>query len=342
MIAPGIDWPVAIAARIAAASGFRTRSTRRRPRSPSRSSASASGSPRRAFRSRATRRAARSTRRRRPPTSSGYPCVVKAPDRQGQRGLSLVAEPADLAGAVEAALARVAEPLVPRRGARPRAGGDGQRVLGRRPLHPAHGHRPAHRRAAGLRRRARARLARRAARGEAARGGRGGPRRRSGSRDGPTYTQIVLGPDGPARRRARRPARRRPRRRALPRSARASTSTASRSPRRSARRPEVPRAARRAAAPASAFSSPRRASSSGSRGSTRRSQVDGVRRRAGLPAARAGCSGRSCAAPTAPGFVLAVGDSRDDALARADRAAERVRFVTAGASPTLRSPAERA
>jgi biotin carboxylase len=35
----------------------------------------------------------------------GYPCVVKAPDRQGQRGLSLVEDPASLPAAVEQALA---------------------------------------------------------------------------------------------------------------------------------------------------------------------------------------------------------------------------------------------
>jgi biotin carboxylase len=33
----------------------------------------------------------------------GFPCVVKAPDRQGQRGLSLVREAADLAPAIDAA-----------------------------------------------------------------------------------------------------------------------------------------------------------------------------------------------------------------------------------------------
>ena len=53
---------------------------------------------------------------------------------------------------------------MPRRGARRRAGGDGERVLGRRCVHAADGDRPAHRRAAGVRRRARARLAERARR----------------------------------------------------------------------------------------------------------------------------------------------------------------------------------
>jgi biotin carboxylase len=34
----------------------------------------------------------------------GYPCVIKAPDRQGQRGLTLVSEPGRVASAVEVAL----------------------------------------------------------------------------------------------------------------------------------------------------------------------------------------------------------------------------------------------
>jgi hypothetical protein len=35
------------------------------------------------------------------------------------------------------------------------------------------------------------------------------------------------------------------------------------------------------------------------------------------------------------GFVLARGDSRDDALARADRAADRIRFLTADAEAVV-------
>jgi biotin carboxylase len=51
----------------------------------------------------------------------GFPAVVKAPDRQGQRGLSLVRSPEELPGAVEAALAEgrsralLVEELVPGR-----------------------------------------------------------------------------------------------------------------------------------------------------------------------------------------------------------------------------------
>src|SRR5207302_9705201 len=40
-----------------------------------------------------------------PDEEVGFPCVVKAPDRQGQRGLSLVRDRSELAAAVEEAMA---------------------------------------------------------------------------------------------------------------------------------------------------------------------------------------------------------------------------------------------
>ena len=54
----------------------------------------------------------------------GYPCVVKAPDQQGQRGLSLVASPERAGGSGEAALEASRSSITPRRGARGGARGD--------------------------------------------------------------------------------------------------------------------------------------------------------------------------------------------------------------------------
>ncbi len=97
IISPGADWPVGIAARVAerlalphpldgATAVLATTKTRQRERF------AAAGV-------------------RQPQTFSAgdpgvsFPCVVKAPDRQGQRGLTLVREPSRLASAVEAAVA---------------------------------------------------------------------------------------------------------------------------------------------------------------------------------------------------------------------------------------------
>ncbi len=97
VISPGADWPVGIAARVAERLGLphpidgatavlATTKTRQRERfaatgvlQPRTFSAGDPAIP--------------------------FPCVVKAPDRQGQRGLTLVEEPAGLAAAVEAAVA---------------------------------------------------------------------------------------------------------------------------------------------------------------------------------------------------------------------------------------------
>jgi biotin carboxylase len=97
LISPGADWPVGIAARVAARLGLphpidgatailATTKTRQRERFAS-------------------------TGVLQPRTFSTsdpaipFPCVVKAPDRQGQRGLTLVSEPSMFAAAVEAAVA---------------------------------------------------------------------------------------------------------------------------------------------------------------------------------------------------------------------------------------------
>ncbi len=97
IISPGADWPVGIAARVAehlglphpisgATAVLATTKTRQRERF-----AAAGVVQPRTF-------------------SVGdpeitFPCVVKAPDRQGQRGLTLVREPSELAAAVETAVA---------------------------------------------------------------------------------------------------------------------------------------------------------------------------------------------------------------------------------------------
>jgi biotin carboxylase len=104
IIAPGIDWPVAIAARVAARLGLP------HPLSPEAAVLSTSK-----LRQRERFAEARIPQPRFVVCSGaeeavaaagelGYPCVVKAPDRQGQRGLSLVTEARRMASAVELAL----------------------------------------------------------------------------------------------------------------------------------------------------------------------------------------------------------------------------------------------
>ena len=104
IIAPGIDWPVAIAARVA------SRLALPHPLTPETAVLSTSKlrqrerfaqagipQPRFVVCSGAEEAVAAAG-------ELGYPCVVKAPDRQGQRGLSLVPEPRRMASAVEVAL----------------------------------------------------------------------------------------------------------------------------------------------------------------------------------------------------------------------------------------------
>src|SRR5438128_415503 len=104
LIAPGIDWPVAIAARVADRLGLP------HPVSPDTATLStsklrqrevfaAAGVPQPAYVvCSGTDEAAVAAEQ------VGYPCVVKAPDRQGQRGLTLVPEPRRMRSAVEVAL----------------------------------------------------------------------------------------------------------------------------------------------------------------------------------------------------------------------------------------------
>jgi biotin carboxylase len=104
IVAPGIDWPVGIAARIAAKHGLphpitpeaatlATSKLRQRDRFAQ------AGVPQPRFAS------CRSVAEARAGAEAiGYPVVVKAPDRQGQRGLGVVHEPRALEAAAEAAL----------------------------------------------------------------------------------------------------------------------------------------------------------------------------------------------------------------------------------------------
>ncbi len=195
IIAPGIDWPVAIAARVAARLGLR------HPLDPDTAALAVSKlrqrerfalegvpQPRYALAGSLESAAAAAG-------EIGFPCVVKAPDRQGQRGLSLVSSPAGLPLAIEEAL-RVSrsrqclvEELVPGREVTVSGFSTAGRFV---PLTvtdrivadpPAFGVALAHAwpgRGAGEAAAAAAAAA--AALGIAA---------------GPTYTQIVLGPDGP-------------------------------------------------------------------------------------------------------------------------------------------------
>lgn len=104
LIAPGIDWPVAIAARVAERQGLphpispatavlATSKLRQRERFTE------AGVPQPDF---AVCRSVEEVQAA--AARLGFPCVVKAPDRQGQRGLGLVRGPEDAAGAAEEAL----------------------------------------------------------------------------------------------------------------------------------------------------------------------------------------------------------------------------------------------
>lgn len=97
IIAPGIDWPVAIAARVAARLGLA------HPLDPEVAVRAVSKlRQRECFREHGVPQPGWQL------VSNGdsrvFPCVVKAPDRQGQRGLSLVRKPSELATAVERAI----------------------------------------------------------------------------------------------------------------------------------------------------------------------------------------------------------------------------------------------
>jgi biotin carboxylase len=112
VIAPGIDWPVAIAARIAARFGLR------HPLAPATAVLAVS---KQRQRERLAEQGVPQPEWRMATDGSALtvPCVIKPPDRQGQKGLTLVRDEADLAAAVATAVsasrtgAALVEELVP-------------------------------------------------------------------------------------------------------------------------------------------------------------------------------------------------------------------------------------
>ena len=98
LIAPGIDWAVAIAARVAHRLGVD------HPLDPETALLATSKPRQRACLGRHGVPQPRSKLVSEPDDELGYPCVVKAPDRQGQRGLTLVREAFELPAAVSEAI----------------------------------------------------------------------------------------------------------------------------------------------------------------------------------------------------------------------------------------------
>jgi biotin carboxylase len=104
VIAPGIDWPVAIAARVAKRLGLR------HPLSPESAVLATSKLRQRERFAEAgvpqpeSRLCKSADEARAAASELGLPCVVKAPDRQGQRGLALVRDEGSLHSAVDDAL----------------------------------------------------------------------------------------------------------------------------------------------------------------------------------------------------------------------------------------------
>ncbi|MBD0349019.1 MAG: ATP-grasp domain-containing protein [Thermoleophilia bacterium] len=98
LVAPGIDWPVLVAARVAARLGLR------HPISPETALLVTSKVRQR---ERLEEAGVAQPRWRLTKEAHGleFPCVVKPPDRQGQRGLSIVGDESELAPAVELAIA---------------------------------------------------------------------------------------------------------------------------------------------------------------------------------------------------------------------------------------------
>jgi biotin carboxylase len=104
VIAPGIDWPVAIAARVSERLGLphpidAATGTLATSKLKQRERFAAAGVPQPGYEvCRSVREAEEAAAR------LGLPCVIKAPDRQGQRGLALVGAAEDVAAAAAAAL----------------------------------------------------------------------------------------------------------------------------------------------------------------------------------------------------------------------------------------------
>ena len=105
IIAPGIDWPVAIAARVAARFGLAASAL-----SADRGARGLEAAAARAARARRASRSPRGSIATEAERGLPVPCVVKPPDRQGQKGLTLVRDASELAGAVALAVGGVAQP----------------------------------------------------------------------------------------------------------------------------------------------------------------------------------------------------------------------------------------
>ena len=126
VIAPGSDFPVAIAARVAHSLGLA------HPLTPAAAVLATNKQRQRARLAEAGVPQPRSTVLDSGGEAVELPCVVKAPDRQGQRGLTLVREQSELASAIEAARGAsrsghvLVEELIDG------TGGDGERLLDRR------------------------------------------------------------------------------------------------------------------------------------------------------------------------------------------------------------------
>jgi biotin carboxylase len=326
VISPGIDWPVAIAARVAERLGVA------HPLAPETAAMAVSklrqrdrfaeaGVPQPRYAVCSSTEDAEAAA-----VEMGYPCVVKAPDRQGQRGLSYVAAPDLLEEAVGVALqaSRSRTCLVEELVAGREVTVNAFSVAGRfHPLTltdritadpPAFGVALAH-----------------AWPAKTVDGASHAAERAAGAlgiRDGPTYTQVVLGTDGP---------------RVVELAARLGGGHDA----------ELCRVAlgidlnglALAAALGEAVEVPLPVPADGAcvrflvapegelvriEGIEDALDADGVieARAYRRPGWKFGPLRRGA---DRAGFVLAVGDSRDDALARADRAAESVRFVTVDA-----------
>ena len=99
VIAPGIDWPVAVAARVT------ERLALPHPITPETAVLATSKLRQREALARAGVPQPRWKLVTEVDDEFGFPCVVKAPDRQGQKGLTLVASPEELPAAIERARA---------------------------------------------------------------------------------------------------------------------------------------------------------------------------------------------------------------------------------------------
>ena len=189
VLSPGTDGPVRVAAEVAAALGLPHSARSRHRRARDRQA--------RAARARSTARACRI----RPGARTGRACppgarvVVKPAAAQGQRGLEIVEPGGDLGGGRRGRARRPRATAVRCARSSSRAPSSRSMRSSTRPLRAAHGHRPRAR--AGIRRRDRPSLSRRSTTPLALVAAAEAACRALGLTSGPTYTQVLLAPDGP-------------------------------------------------------------------------------------------------------------------------------------------------